>query len=550
MFASWFFACLAATSLVAADCAECSNVRTRQSLLAVETTNGPIIGHIAPGAPSQRVIEYLGIPYAKPPVGDLRFAAPQPLDIQDPYIAANFGADCPLTPPKPVDYPEFTPQAQRIINYFTSGTGTPQSEDCLTLNIWSKATPAADTANKPVVVYFYGGRFTAGNTNSPFYNGQHLADAQDIVVVTVNYRTNIFGFPGAPGETQNLGLRDQRAAVEWVRDNIASFGGHASRIVLAGQSSGGVAVDYWDYAHEADPIAAGLILSSGTAFSFPLNAPGVLDRNWNTVVNAVGCNTTTTSTDTGTGTTPEDDPAAMMACMRAVDWTALKAAAAAIKPSPSTSVLRGIPAFYPQVDNLLVFPDYPARTAAGRFAPLPIFAGHNDNEAGYYRIPVYGNSNGTVVPTDDQVTAFHLESFTCPVAHQAAARRARAIPTWVYRYFADWENTRLYPDSGAYHGVDLHMVFGASETVSVGLAPSAEQRALTEVVQRAWYAFARDPRAGLARDMGWPQWAPGHESLVELGVNNTAMPRFVDPAVYDAPCVNVAPGALGVPGTA
>ena len=149
--------------------------------------------------------------------------------------------------------------------------------------------------------------FTIGNTNSPFYNGQHFADVQDIVVVTVNYRVNIFGFPGAPGETtQNLGLRDQRAAVEWVRNNIVHFGGDAARIVLAGQSAGGVAADYWAYAYPTDPIAAGLILSSGTAFSFPLNAPSVTDRNWNTVVATVGCNTTSPDNHTTT-----------MACMRA-----------------------------------------------------------------------------------------------------------------------------------------------------------------------------------------------------------------------------------------
>ena len=374
--------------------------------------------------------------------------------------------------------------------------------------------------------------FSIGNTNSPFYNGQHFADAQDVIVVTVNYRINIFGFPGAPGETQNLGLRDQRAAVEWVRNNIAKFGGDAKRIVLAGQSSGGVSADYWAYAYESDPIAAGLVLVSGTAFSFPLNAAGVLDRNWNTVVAAVGCNTTIPA-----------DAAATMACMRAASWTAIKAAAATIKPAASTSVLRSIPAFYPQVDNQLVFPDYPARTAAGRFARVPILAGNNDNEAGYYRIPAYGNG---VVPTAAQVAAFHLESFTCPVAASAAARRARAVPAWVYRYLADWENTRLYPGSGAYHGVDLHMVFGGSEAVS-GIAASAEQQALVDVVQRAWYTFARDPKAGLTRDLGWPQWQPGHSTVVELGLDNSAKPRFVDPAVYDATCGNVTLGSLGVP---
>jgi carboxylesterase type B len=104
------------------------------------------------------VLEYLGIPYAKPPVGELRFAAPQPIDRQSAYVAANFGFDCPLTSSKSVNYPDFTPQSQRIINYFASGAGTPQDEDCLTLNIWSNATAEAVNTKKPVLVFFYGGR--------------------------------------------------------------------------------------------------------------------------------------------------------------------------------------------------------------------------------------------------------------------------------------------------------------------------------------------------------------------------------------------------------
>ncbi|KAK3306821.1 Carboxylesterase, partial [Chaetomium strumarium] len=101
---------------------------------------------------------YLGIPYAKPPVGDLRFAPTQTFVATDAYEAAAFGYDCPLTASKPVNYPGFTPEAQRIVNYFASAAGTPQSEDCLTLNIWTRPQPAnAGKANKPVLVFFYGG---------------------------------------------------------------------------------------------------------------------------------------------------------------------------------------------------------------------------------------------------------------------------------------------------------------------------------------------------------------------------------------------------------
>lgn len=186
---------------------------------AATTKNGRITGH--PASNATQVIEYLGIPYAQPPTGDLRFAPPKAYEGKSDFEAATWGYDCPLTASPPVDYPGFTPQAPRIIKYFASGAGTPQSEDCLTLNIWTKAAAAP----KAVMVFFYGGRFTIGNTHSPFYDGQYLAAAQDVVVVTLNYRLNVFGFPGAPELVeQNLGLRDQRLAVEWVRENIAVSG--------------------------------------------------------------------------------------------------------------------------------------------------------------------------------------------------------------------------------------------------------------------------------------------------------------------------------------
>ncbi|TDZ54530.1 Acetylcholinesterase [Colletotrichum trifolii] len=488
----------------------------------ISTTSGTIIGHLASN--DSAVIEYLGIPYAKPPVGSLRFAPPERFSSNGSLEASSFGFDCPLSPSRRVDYPGMTRQAQQIIGYFASAASTPQSEDCLTLNIWAKPEKCSKTAKKPVIVFFYGGRFAIGNTNSPFYSGKYFAKAQDVVVVTVNYRVNIFGFPGAPDEPQNLGLRDQRAAVEWVRDNIAGFGGDPAKITIAGQSSGGVSVDYWAYAYAEDPIVNGLIAPSGNAFSFPVNSPEVPERNWNTIVTAVNCSIS------------ED----VMECMRAVSWQDIKTAAAAVRPTSSSSVLRSIPPFYPGVDNETVFADYVSLTEAGKFAKLPVLMGNDDNEDGYYRIPAYGNG---VVPTAEQVTSFLLESFTCPNYYQANARLERGVSAWVYRYFGDWDNTRLFPTSGAYHGVDLHMIFGASEDVS-GIALSEAQANTTRLMQKAWAAFAGDPEKGLSEEVGWPKFEPGEKTLVLLAQDNDPEPRFVEPEVYASACSTVTMGAL------
>ena len=343
--------------------------------LTVYTSNGPITGHAAPNVSD--VIEYLGIPYAKPPIGNLRFAPPQPLTSTSPYDAIKFGHDYPLTASKLVNYPGFTPQAQRIVNYFASAAGTPQSEDCLTLNIWAKPTPKCPKSQQPVLVFFYGGRFTIGNTNTPFYNGKHLASAQDLVVVTVNYRLNIFGFPGAPGQPQNLGLRDQRDAVEWVRDNIAAFGGDTSKITIMGQSSGGVGVDYWAYAYAKDPIAHALIAHSGTALSFPMNSKAVQQGNWNAVVAAVNCSSPNNTSATTNITNPST-----MACMRAILWQTLLSAATTLRPAKSNSPLRSIPAFWPTPDNTLVFA--PSTYLTTPPSPLPILLGTAHNENSYY----------------------------------------------------------------------------------------------------------------------------------------------------------------------
>ena len=209
-------------------------------------------------------------------------------------------------------------------------------------------------ASKPVMVFFYGGRFTTGSTNTSLFHGQYLADAEDVVVITVNYRVNIFGFPGAPDYSQNAGLRDQRLAVEWIYENAAAFGGDPSKITIFGQSAGSVAVDYWAYAYVDNPIVNGFIEESGNSFSFPLNNMSTTLKNWYNVSEELGC---VSSGDT-------------IDCMRQQDWKDIKTVAAKIKGSFSGNILRPIPAFYAVPDEETVFTDYLARTEAGQFANL------------------------------------------------------------------------------------------------------------------------------------------------------------------------------------
>ena len=197
--------------------------------------------------------------------------------------------------------------------------------------------------------------WSTGTSNTPYYDGQYLADAEDVVVVTLNFRINFFGFSGAPGEAQNVGLLDQRLAVEWVRDNIGGFGGDPKKIIISGQSSGSVAVDYWSYAYVKDPIVSGFIESSGNAFSFGLNSNQIALQHWYNVSELLGC-----------GSKGDTLP-----CMRAIkNVTAIEAATTKIKPPLSSSPARASPIFQPTPDGVTVFDSYTLLSNNGSFARL------------------------------------------------------------------------------------------------------------------------------------------------------------------------------------
>ena len=170
---------------------------------------------------------YLGIPYAKPPVGKLRWKPPVKLDPSD----------------RKIDCTELGYSAMQKVDPVMAASQRQQSEDCLTLNVWRRSEA---TGPLPVMVYLHGGAYLEGGSSDPLYDGTNFASEHDVVFVTINYRVNLFGFmnfANVPGgeeyqESGYLGTMDQVAALEWVRDNIAAFGGDPGNVTLFGESAG------------------------------------------------------------------------------------------------------------------------------------------------------------------------------------------------------------------------------------------------------------------------------------------------------------------------
>ena len=221
----------------------------------VETTYGKVRGAFADGP----MLAYKGIPFAAPPVGDLRWKPPMPpVPWEGERDATEFGASC--------------HQGAGADEGFYAQPKLTESEDCLYLNVWAPAGHVDDS--HPVMVWIHGGGFVVGTSSLPLYDGEALASA-GVVVVTVNYRLGLLGFfahPGlsaesANGASGNQGLHDQVAALQWVRDNIASFGGDPENVTIFGESAGSISVCYLAATPLADGLFQKAIGQSGGCFA-------------------------------------------------------------------------------------------------------------------------------------------------------------------------------------------------------------------------------------------------------------------------------------------
>ncbi len=460
----------------------------------IKTEEGEVQGEFTA---DHEVRAFKGIPYAAPPVGELRWQPPQPAERwKKTRPAKEFGSHC--------------MQSSSYNDMVFRDPGA--SEDCLTLNVWTPANAARGSL--PVMVWIYGGGFVGGGSSEARQDGQFLAH-HDVVVVSMNYRLGIFGFFAHPELTAesphhasgNYGLLDQTAALVWVRDNIAGFGGDPSNVTIFGESAGSFAVS----AQMASPLARGMfakaIGESGAAFysrSLPFEPRDVVEqRDVEFARNAFGTT--------------------RLADLRKLSADALVEAAMA----KTTPPLRH---FVPDVDGYFLPDSVPNLYAAGHQAHVPLIAGWNADEA-----------RGQVLSANPAVTAATFaetaqtdfgpdtEKFLAlyPGTTDAEAQESAgdfagdrfiAYSTWrwleaqvatgkvpVYRYRFDLGapgDKNHVAGVGAFHSDDIEYVFGTLDSrPEAKLRP--EDRKLSDEMGAYWTNFARtgDPNGG-----GLPTW--------------------------------------------
>ena len=480
--------------------------------------------------PAVRVFK--GVPFAAPPTGELRWQPPQPSPAWEGVLAAD----------------AFSDGCMQNINR-SLGPWTEEfmhlggiSEDCLYLNVWTAATHADE--RRPVLVYIHGGGYMVGSGSVAVYNGEELAK-KGLVVVTINYRVGVLGLLAHPELTAesshnasgNYGLLDQVAALEWVRNNIAAFGGDPLNVTIAGQSAGAMSV----YLLTASPLAEGLfhraivqsgpggLISFGVASTRSLAGPlAYAEANGQAFAETVDANT--------------------LAELRALPADSLIAV-----PTTNSSP----PRLGPVIDGYFLHDTVSEVYAQGRQHDVPMLVGFNADEGsvmpGYGTMTMaafqrairqrYGDKAEELlalypIATDAEASQAQIASLRDVAAAaqgRVAAERAQSAETDAYLYYFDraipWPER---PEYGAFHSAEVPYVFN---TLSLFDRPwEAIDHTLSDVISSYWANFAA---TGNPNGDGLPDWPvyDGHE-LRFMSFGSSVEPRILvdgaKHAFYDA----------------
>lgn len=489
------------------DAKEPDTMPPEKAPLVVTTDKGAVEGALIGSTRA-----FLGIPFAEPPVDALRWKPPAPHKPWSQTLKATVkGPAC--------------AQLSPLSNVFDPST----KEDCLTVNVWTPAQPSA--APPPVLVWIHGGAFVLGSGVDDAYDGQALSEATGAVVVTMNYRLGPFGFLALPElksedsshpSTGGYGLEDQRAALQWVKTNIAAFGGDAGRVTLFGESAGGMSTCM----HLVSPRSKGLfqraIIESGPCNLATSEAAATVQGK--AFVDAVGCKAA-----------PD-----VLACVRS------KSTAAVMSALPLGDFLLGGGASWGLVVDGWNLTDRPDKLlAAGSFEKVPTIVGSNADEG-----TLFFSLAGAMVPDDKAFEAL-VEKFVpghgkevvahypsamygsslkaamasvgdaamgCPARQTARLLSKAGVDAYLY-FFSYVPKGALFPDLGSFHSAELKYVF-ANPSQLVPQPLSDEEQALSKSIMGYWSRLAK---SGDPNGDGAPKWTKYDAATGENIVFNTTI---------------------------
>ena len=463
------------------------------------------------GVAAGDVIAFKGIPYAEAPVGQLRWRAPRPVQpwsgVRD---AAAFGPSC------------------------RQANDAPQSEDCLTLNVWRPAAPSP--VPLPVMVWIYGGALVTGGTR--LYPAEALA-RQGVVVVSMNYRLGRLGFFAHPALTAeapedlraNYGYMDQQAALRWVQRNIAAFGSDANQVTIFGESAGGGSV----MVHLVSPASRGLFQR------VIMQSPGLPTARKRIIPLTELADAEKIAVEYARATGVTADGAAALEALRALPAAKLVEGAsgrAVVGAFGDGGHVLGIAGAVR--DGRLVVDPPEAALGAGAQARVPVLIGATDRDLGVgvagskeelFALfgPRAGAARALYDPRGDQPLeelkqqVFADAMMVEPSRHLADVTARAGQPTWWYRfsYVPESERARL---TGAPHALDIAFAFDIPEAL-VGTRVTAADKAMGELTSAYWVSFAK---TGDPNGVGRPQW-PRHDPAVDRMMNFTDTGAVVGP---------------------